>query len=83
MSSQREEQAKVVIAPSTLIESHLRLEVLSENHAAQLKRQIMASVEGLTPLVSTQSQTLSERITFRGTYGRDDQSDIAAFGPSH
>lgn len=40
----------------------------------------MASLDSLASLVSTQSQTLSEQVTLRGTYGRDDQSDIAAFG---
>ena len=48
----RDEQSNVTLALNELNKSHLRLEIRSQNQAAELQRQIMTSLDKLTCLVS-------------------------------
>ena len=47
----RDEQSNVALALNKLHESHIRLEIRSRNHAAQLRKEIMESLDNLTSLV--------------------------------
>ena len=52
----RDEHSDVAASMRKLTESHIRLEIRSQNQAAQLQRQILASLDNLASLVPKDSK---------------------------